>query len=64
MTSVSAMIKRISGLAGTRDVSAWENEFIRNVVAKTLEGTRASHLSEKQLEIIQRIHGKHFEDAA
>lgn len=60
MTSLGTMIKRIEGLCGTRDVSDWETSFIASVVEKTLSGQRTTGLSAKQIEIIERIHNKHF----
>lgn len=60
MTSLGTMIKRIEGLCGTKDVTDWETSFIASVVEKTLSGSRTTGLSEKQIEIIERIHNKHF----
>lgn len=60
MTSIGAMVKRIEGLAGTSDVTKWENDFIESIVGKTDHGRDTSYLTEKQLEIVQRIHNKHF----
>lgn len=63
-TSVGTMIKRLSGMVGTKDLNAWEAEFVSGVVQRTADGARTEGLSEKQLEVIARIHGKHFEDAS
>jgi len=60
MTSIGNMIKRISGLSGTKDVTDWESDFIDSVVMKTNDGTQTIGLSEKQVEIVLRIHNKHF----
>ena len=58
--SINTMIMRISGLKDTTDVTPWENKFITDIVEKTNDGERTSHLSGKQVEIIERIHDKHF----
>jgi hypothetical protein len=42
------------GLIDTRDVSDWENGFLRSVTA------REGPLTERQLETLDRIYNKHF----
>lgn len=61
MPSLNAMVKRVAGLAGTKDVSDWEDQFITSVVEKTREGADTSSLTEKQVGVLERIHNKHFE---
>lgn len=60
MISINAQIKRIAGLAGTKDVTPWESGFIDSIVTKTSDGKDVSRLTEKQIEHIERIHNKHF----
>lgn len=60
MKSIGAMIKHIEGLVGTSDVTRWESDFIVSIVGKTDHGQDTSYLTEKQLEVVQRIHNKHF----
>lgn len=60
MTSIGTMIMRIKGLHGTKDVSDWESRFIGSVWDKTNFGVDTTKLSAKQVEIIERIHDKHF----
>jgi hypothetical protein len=60
MTSIGIMIKRIKGLHGTSDLTDWENRFVGSVWEKTDAGINTVSLSEKQIEIIERIHNKHF----
>lgn len=60
MTSVGQMIKRISGLHCNEDVNEWEEEFIKNIVEKTDNGNRTTHLTPKQVAKIEHIHTKHF----
>ena len=60
MTSIGTMIKRIAGLLGTKDINKWEDSFIGSVVDKTAGGKETNCLSEKQVQIIEHIHNKHF----
>ena len=61
MASLNAMVKKVAGLADTKDVTDWENQFIKSVVEKTREGADTTSLTEKQVEVLERLHGKHFE---
>jgi hypothetical protein len=58
--SIGTMIKKLSGLQGTKDITEWEDEFIESIVEQSEEGKKTSHLSEKQVAVIERIHAKHF----
>lgn len=58
--TLNTMVKRIAGLAGTKDISDWEDDFIQSVVTKTKEGENTTSLTERQIEVIERIHNKHF----
>lgn len=60
MTSLNEMVRRIEGLQGTKDVSEWESNFCGSVARQTQSGKDTSKLSEKQIEIVERIHNKHF----
>lgn len=61
MTSIGTMIIRISGL-GSNEVTDWEYTFIRSIVEKynARDKSKAMELTGKQIEIIERIHDKHF----
>jgi len=61
--SIGAMVKQISGLAGTEDVSDWEEEFIYSVIDRTKNGDDTRSLTEKQAAVVHRIYTKHFGDA-
>ena len=54
MVSIAAMVKQITGLVGTKDVTQWENDFIASIAR------RNTPLTEKQIEIVERIWRKHF----
>jgi len=58
--SIGAMIKKISGLSGTKDVTEWESQFIDSIVEKSANGANTTGLSTKQVEIVESIHAKHF----
>lgn len=58
--SISTMVKKIAGLAHTQDVSEWESQFIDSIVGRTDGGKNTTALTAKQVETIERIHGKHF----
>lgn len=60
MTTINTMVKRIAGLAGTSDVSEWEDSFIESIVEKTRDGEDTSALTERQIEVIERLFKKHF----
>lgn len=60
MTSINTMVKRISGLAGTSDVTDWEDDFITSIVEQSDDGDDTSSLTEKQINVIERIFKKNF----
>jgi len=56
MKSVRAMIDQLEGLLGTEDVNEWESGFIASMVERRDSLT----LSAKQVEMIDKLYGKHF----
>lgn len=60
MTALNTMVKRVSGLTDTPDVSDWENQFIKSVVQRTANGDNTTSLTEKQIDVLERLHDKHF----
>lgn len=58
--SVGSMVAKLSGLLGTKDITEWESEFIESVGARTRNGKDTSGLSDKQVDVVVRIHDKHF----
>lgn len=61
MASLNTMVKRCAGLVDTKDVSAWESDFLRSILEKTQQGDNTTSLTEKQIEVLERIHSKNFE---
>lgn len=60
MTTLNTMVKRISGLVGTHDVTDWEDDFIQSIVEQTDEGNTTKSLTSKQIEVVERIFRKNF----
>ena len=59
MTSTTTMIRRLEGMLGTKDLSEWEQGFVETLVER-LEAGQVTQLTERQVEILERLHGKHF----
>ena len=62
MHSLNAKVKRIATLVDTTDLSEWANGFVKNIVERTDEGRDVSMLTEKQIDVIDRIFSQHFGD--
>lgn len=60
MASINNMVKKVGGLADTKDLSEWENRFVKNIVAQTGNGDNTTSLSENQVDVLERLHDKHF----
>lgn len=61
MSSLIAMVLKLEGLLGTRDLTAWEHDFITSISERVgLAGGKTSGLSEAQVDKIGQIHAKHF----
>lgn len=60
MTALNTMVKRVAGLADTKDVSDWENRFVKSVVAQTHNGDNTTSLTEGQIDSLERLHDRHF----
>lgn len=62
MTSITTMVKKIAGLQDTQDLTDWESDFVESILARTRDGDDTSSLTEKQIDVVERIHKKHFAD--
>lgn len=58
--SLGTMVKQVCTLAGTNDISEWEDRFVQSIDEQTNCGERTSVLSTKQVEIVERIWSKYF----
>lgn len=59
LVSTTTMIQRLQGLLGTRDLTEWEQEFVRKLAAEA-EAGRATQLTGAQVDMLDRLHGRHF----
>lgn len=57
VVSVKVMLEQIAGMLGTADLTEWETSFVESAQRYASDTT---HLSEKQVEVIERIWRKHF----
>lgn len=63
MKSIGVMIKQVESLINTDDLTTWENDFISSVCAQVKANkSSTANLSNKQVEIVQRVYNKHFGD--
>lgn len=60
MISLNTKVKQVLGLQNTTDLNQWEDGFVATVADITRDGERTTGLSEKQVEVIERIWSKHF----
>lgn len=60
MASLNTMVRAVAGLQDTTDVTDWENTFIKSVIDKTQNGDNTTSLTEKQIDVLERLYGKHF----
>ena len=59
MVSTATMIERLAGCLGTDDLSEWEEQFVQSLVERK-EAGQVTKLSERQVEVLERLHSKHF----
>lgn len=45
-----------------KDVTPWEDQFLQSVLEKTAQGDNTTSLTEKQIDVLQRIYRKNFSD--
>jgi hypothetical protein len=58
LVSTGTKIKQLEALLGTSDLNEWETKFVRSIVEPDLVGRR--ELTDRQLEALDRLWGKHF----
>ena len=63
MKSIGAIVRQLEGLLDTRDLTAWENNFVRNLVERTDQGQNTGQLSIKQIARMEELYRKRFGDA-
>lgn len=62
MASINTMVRKVAGMVDTKDLTAWENKFVKNIVAQTGNGDNTSSLTESQVDVLERIYERHFAD--
>lgn len=60
MKSLGQKIAQLEGLIDTRDVSPWESGFLRSIIEKTGAGKNTTALTDRQVEVAERIWARHF----
>lgn len=63
MKSIGQMIDQLDALLGTKDLTAWEDQFLTHITEQTNTGINTASLTEKQIAVIERLYRKHFADA-
>lgn len=59
MVSTTKMIQRLEGLLGTKDLTNWEQGFVRSLASRMHAG-EVTKLTGDQVEKLDELHGKHF----
>jgi len=57
--STTTMVRRLEGMLDTKDLSEWEQGFVRSLVER-LNAGKVTSLSEKQVTRLEELHGRHF----
>lgn len=59
MISTNQMIDKLAGMVGTADLSPWESTFVERLIERK-EAGQVTQLTEPQIELLERLHSKHF----
>lgn len=59
MVSTTKMIQRLEGLLGTKDLTEWEQGFVRSLASRMHAG-EVTRLTGDQVDKLDELHGKHF----
>lgn len=60
MASLQTQLERLKGLTDTKDVTDWENKFIKSILEQVGPNLNTRVLSGNQCEKIEQIFDKHF----
>jgi hypothetical protein len=63
MKSLSAMVKQLEPMVGTKDLTAWEHNFVRNIVERSDHGKNTGKLTINQIARMEELYRKHLADA-
>ncbi|WP_454752193.1 hypothetical protein [Cupriavidus necator] len=59
LVSTTTMIKRLEGLLNTRDLTSWEQDFVRKL-AELAQAGQVTQLTGAQVDKLDELHGRHF----
>lgn len=59
IVSTTTMIKRLSGMLGTGELSDWEERFVIALILR-MDAGEVTKLSDAQVEKLDELHGMHF----
>lgn len=58
--STNTKVEQLRAMLGSRDLTDWEQGFVQNVSDNFAKNKSSASLTDRQLEIVDRIWGKHF----
>lgn len=59
MKSIAQKLEQLTGMVDTKDLTDWQNRFVKSV-NEQVECRGTTCLSDRQIEILEEIHGRHF----
>jgi hypothetical protein len=62
MKNIKTGLQKLHGMVDTKDLTPWQNNFIKSIWNQTKQGTVTASLSPNQIETMESIHDKHFAD--
>ena len=63
MKSLGSIVQQLEGLLDTPALTAWEDNFVRNIVERSDQGRNTGKLSINQIARMEELYRKHFADA-
>ena len=61
--SLGSMVQQLEAMLDTPDLTAWEDNFVRNIVERSDHGKNTGKLSINQIARMEELYRKHFADA-
>ena len=62
MKTLGSMIQQLEAMLGTNDLTAWEDNFVRNLVERSDHGKDTGKLTVNQISRMIDLYEKHFAD--
>ncbi len=60
MISVATMVAQLEALLGTKDLSAWEHDFVRSVSERVQMWGGTTRLTAAQVNKLEQVYRRHF----